>query len=362
MNKVYNFLSSIDFSLPEKKKYLIFDNHSKVILDYLKFKNNFYILDTRGEKYYFYFLLKCILNFNFKNIKINYYKYLIDHINPSIIINYTFNDYNFYLLKKFFKKKIFISIQNGFLNNDLFESLKKKKSPPSSDYIFSFGTGVSKLINKYINSQVIVYGSIKNNFNPKKLLVKKKKKLVLISGFWQYPDSKNILLKNYYNSELKILPKIFSLCRKYNFELVIFSRSGTAEEKLFYRKLLKSYNFKFFKNVNKFTLSDEYEYFIGFNSTLTLEILSRGHKVIIFNTRKNNFEYPKHNLFFPNMSIPNKGYFWTDKINYIEIERLFRNLLSSNNNIWSFYAKKFIPSLIKFSSTKNDKLLDLLKS
>ena len=69
--KILNFFSSLSL-LPNRKEILLFDINTKELMENIN--KNYNILYTRGEKYYFWPVLKTILKFNFSLF--GYYKEL----------------------------------------------------------------------------------------------------------------------------------------------------------------------------------------------------------------------------------------------------------------------------------------------
>ena len=142
--------------------------------------------------------------------------YLINYIkfsNPKIIINFYDNYIHFYELKKYFKDKKFISIQNGYRGgpNDIFYNLSKKKNY-SADIIFCFNDVIGKKFREYIKCNTISIGSFRNNFFKLKKVKNSNKHLVLISSYIPYKKkdffykSKNldILYEDFHQSDLFI--------------------------------------------------------------------------------------------------------------------------------------------------------------
>ena len=134
------------YSIPKKSKILFFDGNNIEIVKKQFKKNDYEILNVRGEKLNMNIILKMLLNFKFS---LKYYIYLyIKAVKPKIVITFTDKSIFFYQLKKFFPKIKFIAIQNGFRrkNVDVFEKLKKIRNPKKklqADHIFTFGQSTS---------------------------------------------------------------------------------------------------------------------------------------------------------------------------------------------------------------------------
>ena len=135
------------------------------------------------------------------NYLINYLKFS----NPKLIINLYDNYIHFYELKKYFKDKKFIAIQNGYRGgpNDIFYSLKNLNKKYLADTIFCFNEIVGKEFKKYIKCETVNIGSFRNNFFKLKKVNNSNKVLILISSY--VPHKK----KRFFSINQKIL--IFSL-------------------------------------------------------------------------------------------------------------------------------------------------------
>ena len=66
------------------------------------------------DKLNFWILIISIFKKYSSNPRVNYYINFIKFTDPILVITFLDNYHYFYLLKKFFNKKIFISIQNGW--------------------------------------------------------------------------------------------------------------------------------------------------------------------------------------------------------------------------------------------------------
>jgi len=102
------------------------------------------------------FITFCLYNF------LQYYK-------PYLLLTFIDNDLRFYLLKKYFSKIYFVSIQNGIRGAyfDFFGLPNLKKISElknfSCDYLFVFNNYVKLEYQKYIDAKIITCGSYKNN-------------------------------------------------------------------------------------------------------------------------------------------------------------------------------------------------------
>ena len=86
---------------------------------------------------------------------------------------------------------------------------------------------------------------------------------------------------------------------------------------------------------------------ISTHSTFGLENLARYNKTAIFHTKKK----PTKNLMniFWNYNLSNKGLFWTDTINYKEINRVLDYLILTKNSMWKKKNKNLIKKLMFYN-------------
>ena len=180
------FLAKKKFKIPKKNKIVLYQHEGIELLNrYIK--EDIVVLDPLREIYLFV-LIKSILNFSFKDLLLNYNKTFISITNPKIVFTYIDNDLKFYFLKDFFKDITFVSIQNGYrggINDKKYEKgyidsmegfnpLVSKIKRLKCDFILTFNKAVSKKYEKFIKTQTIVIGSIKNNIIKKKKIKQRK--------------------------------------------------------------------------------------------------------------------------------------------------------------------------------------------
>ena len=89
----------------------------------------------------------------------------VNNNTPKIVITFVDNDLGFYRLKKLQKNIIFVAVQNGtrFVTGDLLSTLSKNEKIYKTDYYFIFNDSYGKQVGKYIKSNFITIGSLKNN-------------------------------------------------------------------------------------------------------------------------------------------------------------------------------------------------------
>lgn len=280
---------------------------------------------------------------------INYIKIL----DAKIIISFYDNYINFYKLKKYFKNRKFISIQNGYRGgpNDFFYTLKKEKKKLflSADYIFTFNKIIGKEYNKYIKSNIISAGSFRNNFFKKSNKKIKNNSILYISSYTPYDknsffsNSKNNLISwnHFFKSDEYIFQTLNNYCLKNSIKLSILLKTDDIREKVFYQNLIKnSVNFIEKKSsFSSYIKINKFKYFVGTENTLSYEILARRKRIVIFATRKkilkkfDKFIDSELNFYWPGI-MKETGKYWTHSLSKKKFEKVLDYLLLASDKEW----------------------------
>lgn len=340
------FKAKIFIWKPKKTDILIFDRTGyETLIDTINLnEEQISCCTTRLEEFNLYVLIKTI--FSRKLSYKSYLKQYIKLINPKIVLTFIDNNLFFYLLKKDFPNIKFISIQNGyrFLNDEMLSTLHKcktKKDYFSSDFYFVFNKQLKKIIEKFIDTNCIVAGSLKNN----KLLIKKlnsnfTENIGFISRFTP-AILKSVSEKNEKNPDYivhkfssKLLLNTAEYCKKNNKKLKILTTKPHLfnEEKNYYKNILQDYQYEYFIKEN--TYDSYYNLFkvdilISPSSTLGSEALGRGLKVLNFSEDKilgSNFGWP----FIKDL----QGPFFSNNFEYSNLERMINYITNLSVEDW----------------------------
>ncbi len=334
------FLCKKIITKPKINKLLIYDESRSVEFKKIIKNRNASVLSIRGERLNLYVLVKSILKnfkiiFSLSKLKQSYVLSFIKEVDPKVIITYIDNDPFFYTLKKYFPKKIFISVQNGyrFYKQDLFCTLQEKKMKNlSCDYIFCFNKDVAKHYKKYIKCKTLAVGSVKNN-SVKKKINKNKNMCLFISSY----GISNLSL------EKKLLPKVIDFCKDFSLELYVLARSYSQEEKEFYFSLNKKIKFlekkKYFEYA--YSITDRSSLAITLNNTLGYESLSRKNKTIFFNINDRELNCNSYKKFgWPSRNTKN-GPFWSNRMVGENVYKLLKKIHLINSENWKKIFKKY---------------------
>jgi surface carbohydrate biosynthesis protein len=348
------FLSKKTFKKPKKKKILIINKDlSELIIRYIK--QNFDILDTR-----FHYLPHRQLNLyvlikSFLKLRFSFFDYVCEYIRlvqPKILITLIDNDPMFYKLKSLFPNIKTIMIQNGFrslVKEDVLSHSKNlKKNNYLVDYYFCFNKKIGNKFKNFLKCNVVSIGSFRSNLHVKKIK-KKKYEFMYISVYrFHTKDAPEdiIFLKNLEKYLLKN-DKSLTILGSQTFNKV--------NEHNFYKNIFKNINFNFIERSAKretYKILDQSNISINIDSTAGYESLSRNNKVGFFCIRGNQYPYNSLKFGWPNY-FPNKGLFWTDKNNYVEIERVLNYLTKTNDKQFLNRNNKIIN--IVMEKDKNNK-------
>lgn len=349
-------LGNISFKIPPKKKILIWDeNLSDCFFEYFK-KNESIILHARGEKVNLYILFKALLTFKFSVQK--YYEVFINQVNPKVIVTFTDNNVLFYKLKKKYgQTKIFIQNAWRTADNDPKLEIKKKNKNFSVDYMLVFNDQIGKRYSNFINGKYKSIGSFRSNLFPLKKNTKKKYDLVFISTYRENPLFKNIDEKHDVNSiQIELANHLINFAKKNKMNFFIYGKNNTTE-KLFFESSLGKKNWKYLcksqsfnndynKNKKTYNFIDECKLIVSTDSSLGYEALQRKLKVVFFDLKSKNKMLKTRRFGWP-IKLKKEGFFWTQKLDQKNLDRIILRVLKSKKNDWfkiaDLYSKKLIP-------------------
>jgi len=363
----------IFFKLPQKNKILLYDyfnnNYQKRIFEKTDLP---YIFNYANR--YFYFLFIVLIFLRIKSIKIlikenliSAYTYtFIKFVNPKIVFTTTDNNSNFYRLKKYFKNIKFLSIQNGSRHkiNDIFGEEKIKKFSNKykhADVIFTFNHAISKLYEKYFHCKTIPIGKFINNelkiinqniIKKKLLYISQYRPKNFVNDYFVSHNKKICSTKKWTEVDRKLLPILSNFCNKNNFEIVILGAGKNDYDKnhekkylgLYLNKCKWSYWNPALEQKKRYEYISRFEHVVCSWSTLGVELFSRNFKVAFFR-QQNIAPYNDRNFGWP-YPMPPKGFWYTNIINEIEVNRVLNNLFRIKKSEWinkiNYFKKKIM--------------------
>jgi len=347
------FQSKYKFTLPKKKKIIIYDENSVSFFKDIFNQHDFYILHTRNHIIYPFILIK---SFFIHKLKWNTYKYnveIINFIRPKLVITHNDNESFFWKIKSFVDKNIkTIFIQNGYrtYTNDIFEHVDApnfNKKDHYVDYFFVFSESMKNKYLEYLNGNGIVLGSFKNNRTPIKKNYENKKDILFISEFAspRYFDPP-CPLERYWKPENFHLPIVKKFAVDNNLKLKILGKLhrdpiNRKEENIFFENILGNDNWEYVEsNYHNecYTKVDQAKIIVYISSTLGYEAIARGIPTAALCSRQ--FVEGQEDLFFAWPSkLPNKNLFSTNSHNESETLKILNYLNNIKNGEWSNATK-----------------------
>ena len=358
------FLKKISFNYPKKNKFLFYDYLSrfKIII-----KTDYEKIDFRNEINFFVLFLSIF--FLFKNnfsLKLSYIFSYILIVRPKKIFTFTDNDLLFYQLKKKFFDIEFISIQNGTrsISGDMF-SFKKSNTGYQCDKILVHNGFISQKYNEIIKSNIVIAGSVLNNFLKKKKHNKKLFDITFISQFENKDNfsfhnylKENISWKKYYSAELKILKILKKFSDKNDISINICARfrNDNKSEFDFYKNIFGE-KFTFSvpnENLNQYDICDSSNLVIFLDSTLGYESISRDNKTLGFSIRGEIINDKSYSFGWPK-KISTSGPSWISYYDQNKIEEMLNYNFNLDYDEWNNINGAYIKNLMEI---KENSLLD----
>jgi surface carbohydrate biosynthesis protein len=250
----------------------------------------------------------------------------------------------------------------------------KKDEQLRADAIFCFSSAVGKMYSKYISSKIYPHGSLLNNKYPVDMSNKNNNEIlyisqyrppVIVEGVPGMPvGDRHINWDYFYSLESILLPRLNELCRLNGYTLSICGNSFNQEqeEEKFYKSFLGNNGWVYKEktdNSSSYEKLDSPAIIASIDSTLGLEALGRGCKSMTF-TGRGKITKTKDGNFGLLGNLSNQGYFWTSKVNIPEIDRVFYNVISCNDNLWQGFYKDIVPLVMEYDEG-NSSLVHLIK-
>ena len=385
--KVLKKLLKVKYILgfPDKKKTIVLDLDNSYYFKKLFKNKKTHFLDTRYNEFNLVILIYTVFKYFFNYKKNLLQQYIINYLHvvkPKNIVTFTDNNIFFLSLKNIFKKTNLIVIQYAWRNRLTFDEMyketrKKNFKKFKVDYTCIWGDNSKNFFSKFVDTNYVKTGSIKNNF------FKYKKKLredtiVFISQF-RMPIDYDAKKKTYINNVFKenSLKYILKYCKKNNLKLKIlgWAMQDSNYEINYFNNILGKKNYSFLqreRGLSAYEKSANYKYFISFCSSLAYELISRGKRAAFLPSGEGGL-FPdyglKENFFNKNKKIKfdesfyskkKIGPMWSNLSSKKEIFRILDYILKTKKNKWENIKKKLINTIIIYDkeNIKLKKLFD----
>jgi len=360
---------------PNVAKVLIYDRMgSENFLQYLS-ENHVAILDVRGETINFYIILKIICKKKLIN-KENYINLYIELTDPLIVMTFIDNTIPFYKiqLKNPKAKKIFV--QNGTRGElgDIFGYIQKNNYY-YVDYMLTFSHSIGCKYQKYIQGEVIVIGSFKNNSFSNSKIRSEKKSVLFISQyhpesvpkkypFLVNPDGQPIYWDDFFAAEFKVIPFLGKYCAEHDLILKIAARTHAVDgvEYQFFKKIVGSKGWLYYPHSSSFSsyqLVESSEFIVSIDSTLGYEALARGKKTACFSIRDFTIHTASTKFGWP-AKIPENGPFWTNFADVQEFERVIDYVTAVSDEEWQKARHHYMADIMEYDPG-NTRFMNLVR-
>ncbi len=364
-------------SRPRQSEVLIFDREgSEDFLEYFPIET-VSILEVRGESVNIVVLFSAILKYGIKINVTSYIREYLNYVNPKAIITFIDNTKNFYELKEHFRNGKFISIQNGWRDDTLFEILKLDKhclSNLKADMILCFGSAVANKYMECVDAEVLPIGSFKSNKVARRVFAKSAKPTVLFLSQYRTPvmtevgpampvGERNIPWDTFYAAELSVLPFLKEYCKKNNFDLKVCGGSDNTQgnEEKYFRNILGDEDWQYLPRngtYDSYKRVDEVEFVVFIDSTLGFEALGRGAKAASFSIRGVDLEVNDRSFGY-HADLPLKGPFWTSYNKLQDFQDVMDFITSVGDEQWLIKSSPVISKIMQFDPG-NTRFLEII--
>lgn len=356
----------LQFTAPLQAPVLIYDAQGAEQITGLIPEAKFEILHTRFEKINVQVLLAMLYKHGFKVFgSLVRHKYYVDayieFVQPKVVATFIDNAEPFYQISSRWQGQLrTVFFQNGrrTVSMDIFGSLTRGRDY-RVDHMFVFSDAVGELYKEFIDGEVHVVGSLKNN-QMDKVEVRKSKDIVWVSN-WE-PEAEALAesadvesgcrsLEMFLEQDIDVLINVQRWCLSNGYQLVVAGRSlvESARELTWYRDRLKGvFVFKAKRNVlSTYQTSDQSALTVVMDSTIGYEVFARGGKVAMFPTRSEVNRDSSYRLGWPEI-LPDDGPFWSHSSATKDVERTIANVLGLSKKDWSEIVLKFSGSVMAF--------------
>lgn len=302
---------------------------------------------------------------------------------PSFVFTFIDNNVDFYRLAKRFPNVKFIAIQNGHRANyanqsehGFFELLEKASEDTklTAHTLCVLGKSSEAQYSKYIRSNAVVTGSMKNNlFTPSQNAIKKYD-VVYISQHAPYDiessDSRfffgrdSIPAVDFYRIERLIVTFLAKWCASTGNTFAVLGKRTADQtyEVKFFERAAESGTVTYIPRTSDFST---YEHcasaslIVSADSTTGYEFLARGSRVAFLSARihaaRASSLKNRHDTDFGHpMDLGPNGPFWTNIADESEFERVIRNVQSLSDSDWATIIRPYNEEMMAYQPDNHE--------
>jgi surface carbohydrate biosynthesis protein len=283
---------------------------------------------------------------------------------PRFVFTFIDNNVDFYKIASLFPEIKFIAIQNGLRANyanqsggGFFDVLKREalNSELSAHAICVFGKSSGDLFKRFIRTEPIIIGSLKNNLIGDDVLSTKKFDIVLISQHspFEIPNSETsfyfgdqpFTAAEFYFIEQRVVRFLAERAIRTNQSFAVLGKRTDSSpfEREFFASAAKPNPVQFFARTSE---SSTYEFcqsaslIVSVDSAVGYEFLARGKKVVFLSGRINaispelSSKIHDTDFGFP-LELGASGPFWTNTANESEFEQIIESVQTMSDEQWA---------------------------
>ena len=302
----------------------------------------------------------------------------IETTRPKVVLTFIDNDVNFYKLKNLCPKTKFVAIQNGIRANysgspslGFFDQLSVAfdEAELSSDYLCLFGSASTTQLTRFIKTDAITVGSLKNNLfaasGNKRDAVSD---VVLIS---QYPPfsvhevsrriyfgKQSISLLDFYRIESTVAKLVAEYCATNHLSFTVCGKRNSvdSDEQKFFADSIGLLPWSYEprgSTYSTYEIANAAKIVVSIDSTVGQEFLARGKRVALMSgrtqsadpvglaqVRDTNFGYP--------LDLSPTGKFWTNQATATELARILDYLEVVTDEEWATEIAPYNESLMAY--------------
>jgi surface carbohydrate biosynthesis protein len=350
VSKIWRYLISakLKWSLPRQSDVLVYDaGGQEILLEYLKPWNP-EVLHVRGEQIYLRLLFSSL--FRREARRDAYEDCFIEKVRPRLIVTFIDNNWHFYTISQRHPEVKTLVVQNGWRTRypgfGVFEEMDfDASSIYFVDYMLLFGSVTAEKYAQYIKGNIVLMGSIKNNYKPKEKLPERG-----IMAFLSSWDPVGITVAGVFITKEEDYPgkvdrPVIQCLVRYAEEkkkrLMIIPRNPKGselrvQEEAYYRELMGC-GPEFLESkepYSSYSAVDYAEVVVTIDSTLGYESIARGNKTAIFSLRSKLFQSWKGDFGWPK-EFQGEGPFWTMTPDPDSFVRILDHLFEIDDIQWS---------------------------
>jgi len=323
------------------------------------------VLEVRNESFNVWAAVAAVVR---RGVAVTMADYCVSYVRlsrPKLVLTFIDNTSTFYELKRFSPGVKFVSVQNGWRDDAVFDIWKATKANHElgADFVLCFGAAIGQKYLDCMTAHVLPIGSLKNNKVLPDTARRQEGSVLFLSQFRAPVESvagpvmpvgaRGIPWRDFYSAETVLLPLLLEFTRMRGLQLNICGCSAAHEhsqEKQFFEDILGPHGWELIQrqeNLSSYRRVIEASHIVSIDSTLGVEAVGRGAKVAFFGLRgailgTTDRSYGWEAGFAP------QGPFWTNTTDRGEFERVMHYLIEAGDEEWQTDRRRFVDGVISF--------------